>query len=200
LITIYGHAQTRTYRCLWMLNELGIEYEHVPTHYQDGGTQTQAFLELNPNAQVPVLVDGDLRLWESLAINLYLAHKYGKGLWPETLEDEGRTVQWSLWAMTAIEPPLLELLLHRALLPEDERDSKQAALAAERLLKPLAVLDASLADREHLLGGDFSVADLNVASVLSWAKIVRLDLSGVPHVAGWLDRCLKRDAARKARG
>lgn len=200
MITLYGHPQTRTYRCLWMLNELGVPFEHVPIHYRDGGTQTAEFLAINPNAQVPALADGDLHLSESMAINLYLARKYGKGLWPQSDDDEARAIQWSFWVMTQVEPALLDLLLHRAILPEAERDEKLAKTATERLSKPLAVLDAALAGREYLLGAKFGVADLNVASVLSWARIVRLDLSATPHLAAWLDRCLNREAARKARG
>ena len=68
------------------------------------------------------------------------------------------------------------------------------------LQAPLGVLDDALADRSFLLGDGFTIADLNVASVLSWAIFVGLDLSGFPRVKAWFDGCLGRPAASRARG
>ena len=199
MLTIYGHPQSRTFRCLWLLKELGIEYEHVPTSYRDGGTRTPEFLAINPNGHVPALVDGDLRLFESMAINLYLARKYGKALWPATMEDQARAVQWSFWAMTETEASLLALLTHSVVLPEAQRDPAALNAAVAALAGPFAVLDGALANSAHLLGETFTVADLNVAAVLSWAKIARHDFSSLPRLQGWLDKCLERPAAVASR-
>ena len=193
MIKLYGIPASRAFRSLWMLEELGLEYENVPTSFM-GGTRTAEFLKLNPNGHIPVLQDGDLTLFESLAINLYLARRYDKGLWPKRVEDEGRAFQWSVWAMTELEEPLLTALLHRAFFPAEQRDAKKADDAAERFKTPLAVLDGALAGKEHLLGGTFTVADLNVASVLSWAPLAGLDLGGAPNAQGWLGRCTGRPA------
>ncbi len=193
MITLYGIPRSRAMRPLWMLEELGIPYENVKTSFI-GETRTPEFLKLNPNGHIPVLRDGDLVLCESLAINLYLARKYGKDLWPKTVEDEGRAYQWSLWAMTELEEPLVTALLHRMLLPEKQRDAKKADDAAERFKKPLGVLDGALAGREYLLGRAFTVADLNVASVLCLAPIVGLELGGAPTAQAWLARCTERPA------
>ena len=193
MIKVYGVPRSRTMRPLWMLEELGVPYENVKVSFV-GETRKPEFLRLNPNGHIPVLQDGDLVLWESMAINLYLARKYGKGLWPTTPEDEGRAYQWSLWAITELEPVVLPALMHRLILPEKERDEKKVAAAVEGFKQPLAVLDAALAGREYVLGGAFSVADLNVASVMTWAQLARLDLSGAQNVAGWLGRCTGRPA------
>jgi glutathione S-transferase len=180
-------------RPLWMLEELGVPYENKKVTFL-GGSRAPEFLRLNPNGHIPVLEDGDLVIWESLAINLYLARKYGKGLWPKTVEDEGRAFQWSVWAMTELEEPLLTALLHRGFLPEDQRDPKKADDAAERFKTPLAVLDGALAGKPYLLGDAFSVADLNVAAVLSWSVLARLDLGKAPEAQAWLGRCTGRPA------
>src|SRR5690348_5398503 len=185
MIKVHGVPRSRTMRALWMLEELGVPYENVKVSFV-GETRKPEFLRLNPNGRIPVLQDGDLVLWESMAINLYLARKYGKGLWPTTPEDEGRAYQWSLWAITELEPVVLPALMHRLILPENERDEKKVAAAVEGFKQPLAVLDAALAGREYLLGGAFSVADLNVASVMTWSQLARLDLSGAKNVPGWL--------------
>jgi len=193
MITLYGVPRSRAMRALWMLEELGVPYENVPTSFI-GETRTPEFLKLNPNGHIPVLRDGDLVVWESLAINLYLARKYDGGLWPRTVEDEGRTFQWSIWAMTELEEPIITCLLHRAFLPAEQRDAKKADDAAERFAKPLGVLDGTLAGKPYILGDTFTVADLNVASVLCWAGLAGLDLSRAPNAAAWLGRCTGRPA------
>ena len=191
MITLYGVPGSRAMRALWMLEELELPFENVPVDFVSGTKQPE-FKQLNPNGHIPVLRDGDVVLWESLAINLFLARKYDKGLWPKTVEDEGRTYQWSLWAMTELEEPVITALLHRTFFPPEQRDATKADEAAERFKKPLGVLEDALAGRDHLLGSAFTVADLNVASVMSWATLAKLDLSPAPHVGAWLRRCTSR--------
>ena len=82
MIKLYGIPRSRTMRPLWMLEELGLPYENVKVSFVNE-TRTPAFLKVNPNGHIPVLQDGDLTLWESMAINLYLARRYDKGLWPK---------------------------------------------------------------------------------------------------------------------
>jgi len=93
----------------------------------------------------------------------------------------------------------LTAMFHRALLPEDKRDAALADQSERELGRPLMVLDQAVADAPYLLGEHFTVADLNVASILSWARPARIDLSQVPKTADWLKRCAERPAARAAR-
>src|SRR6185295_13558549 len=97
MIKVYGVPQSRAFRVLWALRELGLEFEKIDRHTRPvptsiaGGTRSAEFLKLNPNGHIPVLVDGTTVLWESMAINLYLARQYGAGtLWPASVPDEGR--------------------------------------------------------------------------------------------------------------
>ena len=191
-LKIYGVAGSRAFRTLWMAKELGLAYEHVPTHFA-GGTKAAEFLAINPNGHIPAIEDGPLKLCESMAINLYLSRKHGK-LWPKTIEDEGRAFQWSFWAMTEVEKPLLQVLFNTVFLPEDKRDKALAAKSLEELQKPFKVLDQALSKSQWLAGDDFTVADLNVAAVMSWAKPARIDFSAYPHLADWFKRCLGRPA------
>jgi glutathione S-transferase len=71
MIKLYGVSQSRTMRSLWMLEELGLPYENVKTNFRTGDTRKPDFLRLNPKGHIPVLQDGDVTLWESMAINLY---------------------------------------------------------------------------------------------------------------------------------
>jgi glutathione S-transferase len=199
-LKIYGVARSRAFRTLWMAKELGLDYEHVKVDFATGETRTPAHLALNPNGQVPVIDDNGVVLWESMAINLYFAKKYGAGtLYPTRLEDEARAWQWSFWGMTEVERPVLTALFNRAIVPENERDAAAADAAEKELAQPLGVLDSALGRSANLLGDNFTVADLNVASILSWARPAQIDMSPFPKTAEWLKNCAERPAARAAR-
>jgi glutathione S-transferase len=189
-IRIFGSPQSRAFRALWAAKELGIDYELV-TDYK-----TPDFAKVNPNAKIPALQDGDLTLFESMAINLYLAQKFGKGLWPASIADQGRTYQWSFWAMTEVEKPALTILMDTFGM---KKDAEGAEAGKKALEKPFDILDQHLAGRDYVLGKDFTIADLNMAAVIGWAKAGKVDLARWPNLSAWLDRCLSRPNAVAAR-
>jgi glutathione S-transferase len=199
-LTIFGSARSRSIRVLWMAAELQLDFEHV-----DAPALKQApFLAINPNGRMPAIDDDGFILWESLAINLYLAKKYGSKssanpLYPPSLEGEALAWQWSFWAACELETPLETLRFHRTSLKENRCDPA-AALAAEKALdRPLGVLNSVLSKQTYLVGDQFSVADLNVAGVLSPSRTALLNIVPYPAVSDWLRRCYQRDAAVRAR-
>ncbi len=198
MIKLYGVPQSRAGRCIWMLEELGVPFELVPVSFA-GDNKKPEYLKVNPNGRVPALEDDGLVLFESLAINLHLARKYDKGLWPKAVDDQSRAIQWSLWAANELEPHVIAYLLNTRMLPEAMRDAAKVKAAQEALPRPLAVLEQSLAGREHVLGGAFSVADLNIASVLTlgW-RLGAFDAGAYPNVTAWLERVNARPAAQRA--
>jgi len=197
ILRIYGVARTRAFRALWMAEELGIPYAHLPVEIGDAGARTAEFLALNPNGRLPVIVDGDFVLFESLAITLYLAKKYSSGrLYPSTLDGEARAWQWSFWAIAEVDRGVNIWSLHAVRLPPAERSAALRDEALKVLAAPFKVLDAALARLPYLLGDTFTVADLNVAAVIS--RAVDMDLSAVPNLHAWLMRCLDRPAALRA--
>jgi glutathione S-transferase len=199
-LKIYGVPRSRAFRVLWMAKELGLDYDNIGTDFATGETRQPAYLAINPNGHVPTIDDDGFLLWESMAINLYLAKKYGAGtLYPASLEDEARAWQWSLWGMTEIERHVLTAMFHRAVYPEDKRDASVADAAEKDLQRPLRVLDGAVARTPYLLGDAFTVADLNVAGILSWARPARIDFAPFPKAADWLSRCALRPAAKAAR-
>jgi len=200
-LKIYGVAQSRAYRALWMAEECGVPYEHVKISTQGGATRTPEFLAVNPNGHIPAIDDNGRKLWESMAINLYLAKKYGKDLAPRTVEEEGQALQWSFWVMTECEKHILQALFHRAMLPPDKRDEKVVAASVEALKAPMQVLeDALKKGNGHLVGGRFTVADLNVAAVFSWLRPAKEALEPFPVISAWVRECNGRPAAKAAQG
>lgn len=196
-LRIYGVARTRAFRALWVAEELGLDYQHLPVEIGDAGARTPEFLALNPNGRLPVIIDGKFVLQESLAITLYLAKKYSLGrLYPASLEDEARAWRWSFWAIAEVDRGVNIWSLHAVRLPPAERNANLRKEALKVVAAPFKVLDSAVAKTPYLLGDDFTVADLNVAAVIS--RAVDMDLSAVPHLESWLARCLDRPAARVA--
>jgi glutathione S-transferase len=196
---LHGTSRSRSARSLWALEELGVPYEHLPMPTTEA--KSAAHLKLNPNGHVPVLEDDGAVVWESMAINLYLAEKYGKNsLWPSDPAARADIYKWSFFAMTEVEPQLVTLLVNRVMAPPEQRNEKAALAAVEALKAPLNALEETLKGKEYLLGKNFTIADLNVAAVMSWIPMMKLDISSTPNVQVWLQRCLGREANKKVRG
>jgi glutathione S-transferase len=205
-LTIYGCYRSRATRNVWLANELGLAYKHVPViqvyrvpdpNAADAPLHTRSpeFLKINPNGHVPSIDDDGFVLHESLAINLYLARKHGGSLAPRDTQEEGLAAMWSLWAATECETHALNTVYHRVSKPVAERDPKIAAEAIAALRAPLAVLNEALAKDGYLVGGRFTVVDINVAEVIRYAQTGAPELfEAVPHVKAWLEACQARPA------
>jgi glutathione S-transferase len=196
-LKIYGIPRSRAIRNVWACEEGGVPYELVRTTWTDGGTKTPAFLKLNPNATVPALDDDGFTMFESLAMNLYIAKNKAKGLYPSDAKGEAKLWQWTLWAATELEPHNGAYAQQTIFLPPEKRDPAAAKAAWERLGKPLGVLDQHLAKQSWLLGSAFTLADLNVSSIVLGIYLNKADFSGWTNVHAWLKRCYERPAAQK---
>lgn len=194
-LTIYGIAASRAFRTLWAARELGLSYEHVKHHFGGPEVKEAPFLAINPMGAVPAIVDDGFAMFESLAINMYLAKKARK-LWPATLEGEAQVWQWTLFGASELEPWIGQWYAHTAYLAPEKRKPELAEEAATRLPRRLDALDAALATRTWLVGDAFTIADLNVAAVLYRAPVFGLDRW--PSVKDWHARCYARPAAREA--
>jgi glutathione S-transferase len=196
-LRIYGIARTRAFRALWIAEELGLAYQHLPIEIGEAGARSSEFLALNPNGRLPFIDDDGFVLFESLAITLYLAKKHSPGrLYPAALQDEAKAWQWSFWAISEVDRGVNIWSLHAVRLPPNERDAARRDEALKVIAAPFRILDSAVAAQPYLLGDQFTVADLNVAAVIS--RAIDMDLSAVPNLKAWLTRCLERPAARAA--
>lgn len=205
MVTLYGVTRSRASRNIWLMNELGQPYEQVPVIQANRlanpeapdapvNTRSPSFLAVNPNGHIPSMKDGDLVLNESLAINLYLAKKFGGPLSPASLAEEGEVAMWTLWAATEAEPHAIQILYHRLMKQGDERKPELADAAVVALRQPFQVLNDALAANGHLVGGRFTVADINVAEVIRYASPAPELFEAAPHVKAWLAACQARPA------
>ena len=207
MLKIYGVYRSRAARNIWMALELGIPFEVKPViqayrlldrvpGLPPINTRSPEFLRLNALGQIPVVDDGGLILTESLAINLYLARKYGgqSGIGPSDIAEEGQMAMWTMRAAKEFEDRALDVLMHRASLAEDERDENVAQMAEAVLRDRLPVIDAALARTGWLVGGRFTVADLNVAEVLRYALPAKSLFDDNPGIKRWIEACHARPA------
>lgn len=197
MIRIYGSPQSSAGRCYWTLEEIGLPYEAVPVNFAEREHKSPAFLALNPNGKVPAMTDGDLVLWESIAINRYLAERYQPALLGADLLERALVEQWSVWAMVAYQPPVIGLFIQLVFVPEARRDQAVMDKARENIGPLTALLDAHLAGRTWMVGEGFTLADLNVASVARLLPDLKIDLTGTPNLAAWLARVQARPASQR---
>lgn len=204
MVTIYGVYRSRALRNIWLLEEMGVPYRHVPViqNYREGAggtmhSRSPGFLRLNPNGGIPAMEDDELVLSESLAINLYLARKYGGPLAAADLAEEGRMLQWTLFAATEIEPRSIQILFNRVQFPPERREETKVKEAVEALKGPMAALDSALGATGHSVGGRFTVADINLAETIRYAMPAQEVLEAAPRVKAWLAACHARSAWKK---
>lgn len=197
MLTIYGSANSRALRVIWMAAELGLKYEHKDWLPRAPETKTADYLALNANARVPTIDDDGFILSESMAINMYLAKKHKSPLYPADLKHEALCWQWSLWETDRLDRQLVDYVRHSVALPEAERKASIAEAAWLQVAPALDVLESALAKSPWLAGPAFSVGDLNVAGALY--RALSIDVSKWRNLDGWLHRCWDRPAAKHAR-
>jgi len=213
MITLYGMYRSRATRNIWALEELGLDWTLKPViqayRLEAKGidprapdapfnTRTPEFLRLSPAGAIPVMEDGGLILSESLAINLYLARKAGGSLAPKDLREEALMTQWALYGATAIESPALEISF-AYLRGESASKAGQAVIASasDALLRPFAALETHLEAHSNMVGGRFTVADINMAEVVRYAQAHTPLMERFPRLKRWIELCQSRPAFQK---
>ena len=182
MLKLYGGARSRASIVQWYLEELNLPYEFVLLDMVAGEHQQPEYRAINPMARVPAIVDGDLQLWESGAIILYLAEKYGN--MPSSLAERSMMNQWVLFANST---------LATGLFVEASRDTE-----TPKLLTPLNQI---LTSQPYILGAEFTVVDIAVGSMLAYATMMLpIDLSPYPAVLDYVNRMKERSAFQKTIG
>jgi glutathione S-transferase len=192
---LFEFGPTRSIRVRWTLQELGVDFEAVTVNLVAGEHRSPAFLKINPAGRVPVLVDGELVLTESIAIVLYLAEKYiDRGLLPTDFGLRAQVNRWLLFAATELEQPLWRIARHTALYPEAKRLPADVTLAREDFKPMAAVLEEHLRGRQFVVGNSVTVADFVLAFTLDWANEVQL-LDDFPELRAYMERMEARPQA-----
>lgn len=180
MIKLYGAARSRATIVRWYLEEINLPYEEITLDLQTGENRQPEYLAINPTGKVPAIVDGDVKLWESGAILLYLADKYGQP--QQTTEHRALLAQWVLFANATLGPGIFI---------EASREREMPKL--------MGALTDALGQQSYLLGEEFTVADVAVGSILNYIPLMlKIDLSGYPVVDGYMKKLAARPAFGKA--
>jgi glutathione S-transferase len=200
MLKLYGQYRSRAFRVVWMCKESNIPYEHVNvTINVEGATcKDPSYVALNPNARVPTIDDDGFVMWESGAINFYLAEKYRSPLWPADLKGKGRAYQWAFFIANDVEPHMITVMQHRMMFPPEKRDPALADASDAKLQPRLKVLEDFLETHKYFGIDRWDLADFMVASVCFSFVAMKYDLSKYPHFHKWLMASLERPKAKEA--
>ena len=200
MIELYHCADARSFRALWALEELGLDYKlHLlpfPPRVRE-----PSYLDVNPLGTIPLLVEGETRMTESAAIVQYLATRAG----PNDLvvepgsPDYGVWLNWLHFGEATLTFPQTLVLRYRMLEPPERRLPQAADDYAQWFHSRLRHVERALGDREYLVGGRFTVADISVGYALLLAKSLKIDNGFPPQVAAYWERLKERDGFARAK-
>jgi len=192
---LYYFPSPNPQKVRFALNELGLDCETVAVDLIKGEQRAPEFLALNPCGRVPVLVDGDLKLWESHAILAYLGEKTGR-LWPTNPEARADAMRWLFFLTSAISPPATEVAFNRIAVKLSGGTPDEAAIARgeKALPDPLRIIDQHLAKNEWMLGDKFSLADCDYGPTFNVLDKAGFSFGDFPRVRAYLEAIRSRRA------
>ena len=186
---LYFNPKSRAVIAKWMLDECGAKYELVPIDFEKKENKTPEFLAINPAGKLPALVDGGTKIFEGAAIGLYLGDKFPEARLapPVSSADRGRYLSLMVYSTSQLEPAMGDVMLKQATPPSRGwTDFEGVKDVLERELEPGL----------HLLGEQFTMADIMNGSLLLWARLWGLR-TGRPKIEAWLDRIAARPDSMK---
>ncbi len=199
MIEVWGRrSSSNVQKVIWALDELGLEFKRHTVGGGFGGTRDPAYLEMNPNALVPVLRDGDITMFESNAIVRYLAARYGEGgIKPKAPKALAAAEQWMEWQQLNVVPHISAIFWNLVRVKAEDRNDKAVADAGAKLIPVLAIADKRLATSPWFAGEAFSFGDI-VLGVLYW-RYTQLNCSrpDTPNIKRWFEALQQRPAYRK---
>jgi glutathione S-transferase len=192
---LYEFPPTRSIRVRWLLQELEVDFESAIVNLPAGESRSPEFLRINPAGKLPVLVDDDVVLTESVAIALYLAEKYpAKGFMPTDPAQRAQLHRWLYFTVTELEQPLWRIARNSFVYPEEQRVAADIPNARREFVEMAAVLERHMQMRQFVVGERASVADIVLAYTLDWAGEEEL-LDELPRLRTFMERMYARPKA-----
>ncbi len=198
-LTVWGRRSSfNVQKVLWTIDELGLDYRHRDAGGSFGGLDDPAFLAMNPNGMIPVILDEEGSVWESNSIVRYLCAKHSRGcLWIEDPYARSKADRWIDWAATSLQPSFMRLFWGYYRTPEAQRDQREIQASLAGCLKYFRLLDGHLAKNDFLAGSSFSAADIPAGTVLHRYFSLGLGVEEPPYVMAWFSRLKARPAFRQ---
>lgn len=199
MLRIFGRRSSfNVQKVLWLVDELGLDHEHIPAGGEHGGLERPEFRAMNPSGLVPVIDDDGAVVWESHAILRYLAARHGAGrFWPDDAYERSRFDRWLEWGR-GLQLDFLDGVFwgfYRT--PEDQRDWPAIRRAVARTGELYAMLDRQLEGKAYVLGDELSLADIPAGALLYRYFGLDIDRPVLPNVEAWCERLKARPAYRR---
>ena len=198
MIKLYGYPSSRSTRVVWLLEEMGVDYEYIKVDLMAGGGQTDDYLRIHADGKVPAIDDNGFVLTESAAIMNYLADKNpSSNMAPvPSTPQRARYDEWNFFILTELEQPLWTVGKHTFVFPEEKRVPDVLKVAHWEFLKACKVLVKRMNGREYALDSGFSVVDILLAQTLRWAKAFGV-ASGSEELDDYRDRICERASFKR---
>ena len=196
---LYFAPNTRAVRSAWLMYELGLDFEIERHELGSPSMRTPEFLKVSPNGRVPVLIDGDVIIFESPAIAEYLAARYGRGklVPPSDSDDFPQYLQWLHYGEGLIMGPMNNYVVETILLKPERRSEEHARRALKLMMRMVQTVDKHL-ERKEYLAGDFTIADTITGHACIMSERFGVDFSSMPNVKAYVDRLQQRPSFIKA--
>ena len=197
---LYFAPNSRAVRIAWLLEELGLEYDVEKYKVGDRALRTPEYYKIHPMGRIPVLEDGETRIYESGAIVQYLLARHGDGKFVPDVNDPSfpEYLQWLHYAEGSIMGQVNILVVETILLPPEKRNDVNVNRALKLLRVALGNVDNRLQDREYLTG-TFTGADIMTGHACFGAMNAGAEIDDYEHLSAYINRLLKRPALEKAR-
>lgn len=198
MLKFYYNGAPNPTKVALFLEEADLPYEPIPIDTRKGDQHRPEFLAINPNAKVPAIVDGDVVMFDSNAILLYLAEKTGKFLPPRGDKERGELLSWLMFVASGVGPYSGQSVHFRQYAPEKiEYALNRYAFEAQR---HFGILDARLAKRKYVLGDTYTIVDM---ATWGWARLIPTVLGEAawakfPNLKRLVDEITARPAAQRA--
>lgn len=199
-VKIYHVGKSRSLRPLWLLEELGLPYdvEVLDNNQRNFGGDT--YTKIHPLNKVPALADGDMVMYESVAILQYIMNKYGaENLRPDVNNSEyGPYLQWLHYGESSLAPMVVNLMYQRYFFKAEDRSEKVDIWAQKELAKYISILESQLSDHDYILPSGFSAADISVGYTLLLMRLAKAKDQITPRIEDYWKTLIARPAWKRA--
>ena len=198
-ITVYHLARSRSMRVLWLLEELGLPYEVESLEFVPGKFGGADYTKIHPLNKVPAIKDGDMVMFESVAIMQYILAKYAPNKLAPAVDDPeyGPYLQWLHYGESTLAPVIAALMYQRHFFPTDKRSPDMEAWAEAELVKVFSILETQLGDHDYILKSGFSAADISVGYCLLLARLAKAHDQITDRIEDYWDTLTDRNAWHK---
>jgi len=183
----------------YCLNYLGLDYEWEQTNPMNGDNQTEEFLKISASGKIPAIEVDGVNIFESNAINKYLATKHKSDIYPEDLNQRAAVDAWTDYGAIHISNAVSRVMFNRILAPMLNKpvDENSLNTGLEFLGKYLPVCDKQLGQNKYIAGDSFTVADINLLAILDPAEMGQINLSPYANVVKWRNDLKSQDFYQK---